>query len=278
MCRDTRSSRESGSEGACPLKFVPTEVLHNLLMGLQPVAKFAQRFHSTGLNADSVRANRVFDLYSRFVSVQGKDILEIGPGHTLEVLERARTEGARSCTAIDVVDYRLPKQAKERSITCVVYGGREVPFECDRFDVIWSYTAFEHLRYPALSVKECFRILRPGGCLVAFIDLGDHSFYGKATAGPDVLFDCLRYPEWLWNLMRWNRSSYVNRLRRSDWLRLFAQAGFVLRAQEATVSEDIARLLPELAYLQKYSYDDAVTSILTVCVEKPRASPGSHSR
>jgi hypothetical protein len=125
------------------------------------------------------------------------------------------------------------------------------------------------LRHPALTLKECFRILRPGGCLVALIDLGDHSFYGHAASGPEKLFDCLRYPEWLWNLMRWNRSSYVNRLRRSDWLRLFAQTGFVLRAQEATVSEGTARVLPQLKYLHKYSYDDAVTSVLTVCVEKP---------
>lgn len=243
-------------------------------MGLRPVARFAQRYHSTGVNADPDRVRQVFDLYSRFVSVQGKDILEIGPGHTLEVLERARAEGARSCTAIDVVDYRPPVQSKKVHIACVLYGGRDVPFESDRFDLIWSYTAFEHLRYPAITVKECFRILRPGGYLVALIDLGDHSFYGHAKARPDKLFDCLQYPEWLWNLMRWNRSSYVNRLRRSDWLRLFAQAGFVLRAQEATVSEDIVRLLPQLTYLQKYRYDDAVTHVLTVCVEKPPASSG----
>ena len=133
------------------------------------MAKFAQRFHSTGINADPKRVSRVFDLHSRFVSVQGKDILEIGPGHPLEVLEGARTKGARSCTAIDVIDYRSPKLAKERSMPCVTYGGTEVPFESDRLAVIWSYTAFEHLRYPALTVKECFRILRPGGCLVALI-------------------------------------------------------------------------------------------------------------
>jgi SAM-dependent methyltransferase len=255
------------------LKFIPKEILHNLLMGLRPVAKFAQRHHSTGINADPEMVSRVFSLYSRFVSVQGKDILEIGPGQTLEVLERARTEGARSCAAIDVVDYRSLEQAREKSITWVVYGGREVPTESDRFDVIWSYTAFEHLRYPALTVKECFRVLRPGGCLVALIDLGDHSFYGHAAAGHDKLFDCLRYPEWLWNLMRWNRSSYVNRLRRSDWLRLFTQAGFVMRAQEATVSEEVVRLLPQLKYLKKYSHDDAVTSVLTVCLEKPLKAP-----
>jgi SAM-dependent methyltransferase len=246
-------------------------------MGLQPVSKLVQRYHSTGINADPEMVSRVFGLYSRFVSVQGKDILEIGPGQTLEVLKRAKAEGARSCAAIDVVDYRSPEQAKEQSVTSIIYGGREMPFEADRFDVIWSYTAFEHFRYPVLTVEECFRILRPGGCLVALIDLGDHSFYGPVESGPDKLFDCLRYPEWLWNLMKWNRSSYVNRLRRSDWLRLFAQAGFVLRIQEATVSEGVARSLPRLKYLQKYSYDDAVTSVLTVCMEKPLGSRGSHS-
>ncbi len=244
-------------------------------MGLRPVARFAQRYHSTGVNADPDRVSQVFGLYSRFVSVKGKDILEIGPGHTLEVLERAGAEGARSCTAIDVVDYRSPEQAREAHVACVLYGGRDVPFESDRFDLIWSYTAFEHLHYPAITVRECFRVLRPGGCLVALIDLGDHSFYGRTKTRPDKLFDCLQYPEWVWNLMRWNRSSYVNRLRRSDWLGLFAQAGFVLRAQEATVSEDIVRLLPQLTYLQKYSYDDAVTHVLTVCLEKPLAVPGT---
>jgi len=270
--RDIRSSQGSDARGTCRLKFIPTEILHNLLMGLQPVAKFAQRYHSTGINADPEMVDRVFGLYSRFVSVQGKDILEIGPGQTLEILERARAKGARSCAAIDVVDYRSPEQAREQSVTYAIYRGREVPFESDRFDVIWSYTAFEHLRYPELTVRECFRVLRPGGCLVALIDLGDHSYYGCTANGPEKLFDCLRYPEWLWNLMRWNRSSYVNRLRRSDWIRLFDEAGFIVRTQEATVSKEIASLLPQMKYLQKYSYDDAVTSILTVCLEKPMAS------
>jgi len=81
-------------------------------------------------------------------------------------------------------------------------------------------------------------------------------------------FDCLRYPEWLWNLMRWNRSSYVNRLRQSEWLDLFKRTGFVLRAKETSIREDVTPLLSSLPYLQGYSYEDAVTSALTVCCEK----------
>lgn len=247
---------------------VAIEVLQNILMGFRPVAKFAQRYHSTGVDADPDQVRRVFDLYRRFTPVAGKDILEIGPGHTLEVLECARTEGARNCTAIDVVDYRSHEQASSTGVIYALYDGKTFPIEDACVDLIWSYTAFEHLRYPAMTVQECFRVLRPGGMVVSLIDLGDHSFYGMDPPHPDKLFHCLRYPEWLWNLMRWNRSSYVNRLRQSEWHALFKQAGFILRAEEKMVSEDIVRHFPLLPYLRRYSYEDAVTSVLTVCCEK----------
>ncbi|TKB92699.1 MAG: class I SAM-dependent methyltransferase [Nitrospira sp.] len=251
---------------------VPVEVLQNIIMRFGPVAKYAQRYHSTGVNADPGQVRRVFERYRQFAPVAGKDILEIGPGHTLEVLECAKTEGARNCTAIDVVDYRSPEQKGRTRVIYALYDGKTFPLEDACVDLIWSYTAFEHLRYPAMTVQECFRVLRPGGMLMSLIDLGDHSFYGMNPPHPDKLFHCLRYPEWLWNLMRWNRSSYVNRLRQSDWVRLFTEAGFVMRVHEATVSDHTVRFLPQLRYLHKYHYDDAVTSVLTVCMEKPALS------
>jgi SAM-dependent methyltransferase len=249
--------------------FIPVDVLQNFLMGLRPVARLARRHHSTGLNADPYRVNQVFNLYSRFASMSGKNVLEIGPGHTLEVLEKALASGAKSCTAIDVTDYLSHEQAEKKQIAYVVYDGREMPLAGESIDLICSYTALEHVRYPSMTVKECFRILRPGGILVSVIDLGDHSWYGKNATYPDKVFDCLRYPEWLWNLMRWNRSSYVNRLRQSDWTRLFVEAGFTVRAHEATVSHDTVRLFPQLHYLHRYQYDDAVTCVMTVSMEKP---------
>ncbi len=250
---------------------LPLEILQNLFMGVPPIAKLAQRRHSTGLNADRVKARRVFDLYAEFVSVAGKDILEIGPGQTLEVLEEALAAGARSCSAVDVAAYCSPKRAAERGIAYRIYDGKRLPHDAAGFDLIWSHTAFEHLRYPALTVRECFRVLRPGGALVSLIDLGDHSIYGKSGVHPAQLFDCLRYPAWLWNLMKWNRSSYTNRLRKSEWLVLFKEAGFVLRREESHVSEDIVRALPSLTYLHRFSFEDAVTNVVTVYLEKPKA-------
>lgn len=230
-----------------------------------------QQYHLTGINSDSGKVQEVYKLYSRFESTRGKDILEIGPGQTLEVLETALIAGAASCTAADVLRYVPETQTKRTQINYIIYDGRRLPFNSCRFDCIWSHTSFEHVRDPATTVTECFRVLRPGGQLVALIDLGDHSHYGLQPLQPLKLFDCLRYPEWLWNLMKWNRSSYTNRLRKSDWIRLFTGAGFEIEHQESTASHVIAKALPSLPYLQRYSYEDAVTSVITLWLRKPQA-------
>jgi SAM-dependent methyltransferase len=248
------------------------EILQNLAIGIAPIARVAARYHRTGLNADRAKAREVFALYCRFQSAVGKDVLEIGPGHTLEVLEEALASGARSGTAVDVAEYVAREQAATKRIDYRLYDGKRLPFASGQFDSVWSHTAFEHLRYPEVTVSECFRVLRPGGAMVAHIDLGDHTYYRSQPPQPLRLFECLRYPAWLWTLMKWNRSSYVNRLRKSQWKRLFEAAGFVLRAEACSVSQEIARALPTLAYLHRYSHDDAVTAVLTAWLEKPASA------
>lgn len=252
--------------------WIPIEIAQNLLMGFEPIATLARRRHSTGVNADPIKVREVFARYGRFSPVRGKDILEIGPGHTLEVLAQAKLVGANSCTAIDIVDYRSSDQAGCEGVTFMCYDGRTIPLASVSCDLIWSHTAFEHLRFPGQTVKECFRVLRPGGSLIALIDLGDHAWYGTVPSQPDKVFDCLRYPEWLWNLMKWNRSSYTNRLRKSEWIKLFKEAGFVMLHEESQRSESIAQALQSLSYLHRFSHEDAVTSVMTVCLEKPLGS------
>ncbi|MGE3154005.1 MAG: class I SAM-dependent methyltransferase [Nitrospiraceae bacterium] len=246
---------------------IAREIAQNLLMGIAPLARAAQRLHSTGLNGDLREARRVYDFYRSFASVEGRDILEIGPGHTLEVLHLAKTAGARSCTALDVVAYCSMEEASRSGLDYVLYEGREIPLPSARYDLIWSHNAFEHLRYPALVLRECARVLRPGGLLIAQIDLADHGVYPSGDRSR--LFDCLRYPDWLWNLMKWNRSSYVNRLRSSDWRAILSEAGFAIREWRGVESPDIEQVLSELSYLHRYSREDALTAVLIVCAEKP---------
>ena len=119
------------------------------------MARLARRYHSTGINADQVQANKVFEDYCRFSPIKGKDILEIGPGQTLEVLEYAMAEGARSCMAVDVAEYISEERARRSGITYRLNDGKALPFESEQFDLIWSHTAFEHLRFPETTVVEC---------------------------------------------------------------------------------------------------------------------------
>lgn len=253
------------------MTFIPFEIMHNLVLGLKPISRLIQRYHRTGINSESGKVEAVFKMYSRFDSPRGKDVLEIGPGQTLEVLKTALAAGAASCTAVDVLRYVPEHQTKSKQIAYIIYDGRRLPFNAGRFDCIWSHTAFEHVRNPTITVAECFRVLRTGGRLVALIDLGDHSHYRMHPPQPLNLFDCLRYPEWLWKLMKWNRSSYTNRLRKSDWIKLFTESGFVIEHQESVVSHVIAEALPSLPYLHRYSHEDAVTHVITLWLKKPRA-------
>jgi SAM-dependent methyltransferase len=250
--------------------FIPKEIIQNGLMGFGWVAKAARRYHSTGINADPVEARKAYECYVRFSPVDGKDILEIGPGHTLEVLEYALAHGARSCAAADVAEYVSEERVRRSGITYRLYQGQELPYDSEQFDLVWSYNTFEHLRYPEVTAAECHRVLRKGGLFVAQIDLGDHSSYhlSYGPRDPSKLFECLKYPRWLWNIMRWNRSSYVNRLRKSEWLQLFQQKSFRVQYLEGRESEEIGCLLSNLPYLHAYSREDAVTYAIIVCAGK----------
>src|SRR5262249_46127451 len=84
----------------------------------------------------------------------------------------------------------------------------------------------EHLRWPAITLGEGARVLRPAGLIIARIDLRDHY---ALRPGPwrerEEWLDCLRYPAWLWWLASSRRAAYVNRLRASEGITLFRGAG-----------------------------------------------------
>lgn len=41
-----------------------------------------------------------------------------------------------------------------------------LPFETNRFDLVWCSEVIEHLRHPAKSIEEMRRVLKPGGTLI----------------------------------------------------------------------------------------------------------------
>ncbi|HYG16485.1 MAG TPA: methyltransferase domain-containing protein [Bacteroidia bacterium] len=94
------------------------------------------------------------------------------------------------------------------------------------FDFIHSTDTLEHI--PAGEVlpilEECYRLLKQGGVISCIIDLQDHYAYFDKSLSP---FNFYNYPERKWNRLYNNYLQYQNRLRVNDFIKLFADAGFV---------------------------------------------------
>jgi SAM-dependent methyltransferase len=170
---------------------------------------------------------------------------------------------------LDVADYFNGHPPPGISIR--IYDGKRMPLRDASVDLVWSHSCFEHIRYPELTVKECARVLRPGGTMVCEIDLKDHYYFA-----PEQAADHLRYSEWLWKAMKWNRSAYTNRLRASDWSNLFVRSGFSVRFVRVETSEALRavyRAKPD----RRYSEVDFVTTLVFAVLDRSDQSPVSAS-
>lgn len=214
-------------------------VLQNLLLGIRPVRRLLhRRLGSTGMNGDPNAAQERLDSYLRHLSIAGKSVLELGPGHTPGVLLLARGQGAARCVGLDVEHLVEPKGVRERGVELDLYDGGRMPYADATFDVVWSSDVLEHVRDPARTLKECARVLRPGGMFAAVIDLRDHYFLDRE----EHWLRCLGYSDTVWRAISSNRSSFVNRLRASQWISLLEEAGFSLRVFDKQQSELLRRM------------------------------------
>jgi SAM-dependent methyltransferase len=93
----------------------------------------------------------------------GEKVLEIGCGTGSDLLQFAK-HGA-TATGVDLTA-RHVKLARERlGNLAVVYQAdmRDLPFEDEHFDYIYSHGVLHHCQEPETAVREMFRVLRPGG-------------------------------------------------------------------------------------------------------------------
>lgn len=92
-------------------------------------------------------------------------------------------------------------------------------------DIVYSNLVLEHVTPSALEeiLSKAHRILKPGGVCWHGIDCTDH--YAATHKGLSPI-NFLRYGERFWSLIGQNDILYQNRLRRSDYLRAFSNAGF----------------------------------------------------
>ncbi len=241
--------------------YVLREIAKNQLMAIPPLRETIKRRHRTGLNSDPGGIREVYDQYFAADSPRAKTILELGPGHTYGIMQLAKQRGAKRAVILDIERYIDDQTAQECGIEYELYDGRTMPFADGTFDVVCSHTVLEHVRFPEITLQEIARVLAPNGRSVHLVDLRDHMFLGSDN---ENLFNCLKFSTPVWNAMMWNRSTYVNRLRYTDWIDQFARYGIETEQVVTQQSACIERIFHEgkARHLAGLSKVDATTTHL----------------
>jgi Methyltransferase domain len=95
------------------------------------------------------------------------------------------------------------------------------------FQMVISAGVMEHIPSATAPqfVSNMASLLVEGGLGMHSINIADHLYNYDQSASPKQY---LTHSEWQWKAWYENGVQYINRIQRSDWLRLFSQAGFSL--------------------------------------------------
>jgi len=98
-------------------------------------------------------------------AAEGKEVLDAGAG-TGRVSLRLQEAGAK-VTALDISPEMLGKLQQKNSEIEVVEGDMEaMPFEDEKFDMVFSSLAMVHLKKVDKFLDECYRVVKDGGKVV----------------------------------------------------------------------------------------------------------------
>jgi len=132
----------------------------------------------------SVATRRAFDdggsFFQRFEGtlriqdLEGKEALDIGSGCGGRTAYYLLHGNPQSVVGLDISTLRatVARQSvrhlcDEDRISFAVGLGEHLPFETESFDLILSYDVFEHVQNLPEVLRECHRVLKPGGRLCA---------------------------------------------------------------------------------------------------------------
>lgn len=204
------------------------------------------------------------DIYGRFrarlerngIAVAGADILEVGAGNSIGMGYFFARHGIGSWTASDpFVSFNASVQAtrREHELASQIAAAdhpalldslrlendrltftstfrfieldatRFEPDFVEKFDLIFSNSVLEHLTLAGLEdlTANCRRYLKPAGVMVHGIDLKDH-------INPLNPLGLYKYSDQQWAALSAGSIFYVNRLRHTDFVRLFERHDFTI--------------------------------------------------
>lgn len=120
-------------------------------------------------------------------SIAGLDLHERPSSHIESVAQKLRTHGI------------IPPDDYQSRLSYVHYGGTDFPFEDGQFDVVFSWSAFEHIHDVPSVLSEVRRVLRNDGFAFVQVYPWYHSFQGSHLIDfiPEPYFHLTRPPEWV---------------------------------------------------------------------------------
>ena len=137
-------------------------------------------------------------------------------------------------------------------------------FADNAFDCVYSFHVMEHVKTYETSVREFYRILKPGGISIHQIGIDDHhTHYDKNQS----MKKYMEIPEFAWKLFFENEVQYINRVQMSDWIKLFDNNGFEL-LEKIPETHEVWPIKLQPRY-QHYSKEDINCTILTIVHRKP---------
>lgn len=112
----------------------------------------------------------VFDIQD----LTGKEVLDIGCGHGGRTAYYLLHGKPRSIVGVEINEARVSvaresvsKLCPDERVSFVVGVGEQLPLDDASFDMILSYDVFEHVQDLPRVLRECYRVLKPGGRVYA---------------------------------------------------------------------------------------------------------------
>ncbi len=145
-----------------------------------------------------VKSARQYGILSKFQSLKGMKLLEVGSGLGVNLAGWIKdyqadgygiepdSEGFKASLKISKKLFEVNGIDPGRIVNAV---GEKIPFDDNSFDIVYSTNALEHTTDPALVLAESMRVLKPGG-LLQFVYPNYHSFFDGhyAVFHPPVFF------------------------------------------------------------------------------------------
>lgn len=131
------------------------------------------------------------------------------------------------------------------------YDAARTNFKDKSIDCIYSQVVFEHIPENVLHaiMAESYRVLKDRGVISVYIDYADHYCSIDKSITP---YNFLRYTEKQWR--KYNpKLHYVNRLRHSDFVRIFQRNGFSIVEEHVFRPDDWENLTCDFPFSAEFS-------------------------